>query len=118
EPEALHRDVEVEIVDAPAILHRVDHAETGLDADGAEILDEWHVVRLKGRLVDQELDIDALARRADALAVLDGEACLLKQLRSLAQERAVLARAVGHRRHEWLAEHLVRDVAAERLQQF
>ena len=35
----------------------------------------------------------------------------------LAQQRAVLARAVGDRRHEGFAEHFVRDLAAERLEQ-
>ena len=35
----------------------------------------------------------------------------------LAQQGAVLAGAVGDRRHERLAEHLVRHLAAERLEQ-
>ena len=58
-----------------------------------------------------------LALRRHALAVLDRVAGLLQQRARLAQQRAVLAGAVGHRRHERLAEHLVGNLAAERLEQ-
>ena len=38
ETEALHDEIEVEIVDPLAILHRVDDAGGGVDADQTEIL--------------------------------------------------------------------------------
>ncbi len=53
----------------------------------------------------------------DALAVLERVAGLREQLHGLAQHAAILPRAVRHRRHVRLAEHLVRHLAAERLQQ-
>src|SRR5436305_11510214 len=54
EIEALDRDVVVELVDPLAKLHRINHAQRRIDANGRKIFDERHVVRLKGRLVDQE----------------------------------------------------------------
>src|SRR4029077_3803759 len=117
EIEALDRDVIVEFIDALAELNRIDDAQGRIDAEHPEVLDEWHVVRLEGRLVDQELDRPRLALRIDALAVLDHVAGLLQQLRRLAQQHAVLARAVGHRGQIRLAEHLVRHLAVERLKQ-
>ena len=64
EAEAVDRDVEVEIVDARAILHRVDDAQRRLDAEHAEVLDVGQVVRLEGRLVDQEFDGERARRSA------------------------------------------------------
>ena len=49
-------------------------------------------------------------------SVIDA-AGILEKLRGLAQQRAVLARAVGDRRQIRLAEHLVRHAAAKRLEQ-
>ena len=74
-------------------------------------------MRLERGLVEQELDADLLALRRHPLSVLDGVARLLQQLARVAQHRAVLARAVGDRRHERLTEHLVGNLAAERLEQ-
>ena len=54
--ETLDGHVEIEILDAGAILHCIDHAQGGLDADGAEILDVGRVVRLQLRLIEQEFD--------------------------------------------------------------
>src|SRR5262249_43139011 len=51
ETEPLHRQVEVEIVDALAVLHGVDDSQVRLDTQRSEILDERHVVRLERRLV-------------------------------------------------------------------
>ena len=51
------------------------------------------------------------------LPFLSGEARLGEQLRAAAQPAAVVAAAVGHRRHVRLAEHFVRHLAAERLEQ-
>ena len=83
----------------------------------AEILDVGHVVRLERRLVDQEFDRDALAVGQHAPAVLDREAGLLKDGGGLTQQVAILAGTVGDRRNERLAEHFVRHLAAERLEQ-
>src|SRR6266702_6047402 len=115
--EAKYRHIEVKLVDAGAILHRIDDPQRRLDAESAEILDEWQVVGLDPRVLGEKLDGNALAVRADTLAILDDVTRLLQELVRLAQERAVLARTVGDRRHERLAEHLVRHLAAERLEQ-
>src|SRR3954452_4281512 len=114
EIESLHGDIEVEFVGPLAELHRIDHPQCRVDAKGAEILDEWHVVRLEGRLIDQKLDRDQIAFGIDALAVLDRVAGLLQQVRRLAEQRAVLPRAVGDRWQKGLAEYLVRNLAAKR----
>src|SRR5262249_15900232 len=58
--EQVNREVEVEIIDPFAILYRVNNAQSRLDAQRPEILDERHVMRLKRRLVDQEFDADWL----------------------------------------------------------
>ena len=75
------------------------------------------MVRRECRLVDQELDGDRLAVRQHALAVLEHDAGLAEQLLGVPQRAAVLAAAVGHRRHIGLAEHFVRQLAAKRLEQ-
>ena len=56
-------------------------------------------------------------RRVHPLAVLDDQPGILKQLGCFAQQHPVLPRAVGDRRHERLAEHLVGHLAAVGLQQ-
>jgi hypothetical protein len=61
--ESLNREVEVEIIDPFAILYRVNNAQSRLDAQRPEILDERHVMRLKRRLVYQEFDADWLTLR-------------------------------------------------------
>src|SRR6185369_4607139 len=71
EIEALHTDIEVEFVDALAELHRIDNPQGGIDAKGRKILDERHVMRLEGGLVDEEFERDRLAPSIDPLAVLD-----------------------------------------------
>src|SRR5262249_59320350 len=73
-------------------------------------------MRLESGVVDQEFDGDALARRRHPLAVAQHEARLLQDRARLAQQRTVLPRAVGYRRHEWLAEHFLRDFPAELLE--
>ena len=115
--ETLHGHVEIEILQPGAILHGIDQTERRLDAEHGEILDVRPVMRLDRRLVDQKLDLEDVAVRQPALAVLDRKPGLLQQLRGLAQQRAVLPRPVRDRRHEGLAEHLVRHLAAERLEQ-
>jgi len=70
-------------------LDRIDDAQIRIDAERREILDERQVVRLEGRLVDQELDRDALAFRRQPLAVLDDITRLLEDRAGLAQQRAV-----------------------------
>ena len=49
--EAVHRDVEVELLDAGAELHRVDNPHGGIDAERCEILDVRRVVRLRTRSI-------------------------------------------------------------------
>src|SRR5262249_49878637 len=85
EAEPLDDEVEVEIVDALAVLYGVDQAESGVDAERAQVLDERHVMGLERRLVEQELDADPLALWRHALAVLDRETCLLQQRARLAK---------------------------------
>src|SRR5579863_2758704 len=117
EAEPVDGDVEIEAVAAGAVLYRIDDAQARLDAEDAEILDERRVMRLEGRLVNQELDGHGLAARQNELAVLDRATGLLDELRGLAQQRAILAGAVGDRRLVRLAEDLLRQVGAERLEQ-
>src|SRR3954453_20473699 len=66
----LDGDVEVEILDRGAVLHRIDQPQRGLDAERAEILEKHRMVRLKRRLVEQELDFEDLAVRQGSLPVL------------------------------------------------
>src|SRR5262249_57039466 len=73
----LNREVEVEIIDAVAVLHGVDDAEIRLDAQRPEILDERHVMRLERRLVEQALDADRLTLRPDPPALPGNEATSL-----------------------------------------
>ena len=47
--EAQRRHVEVEVVDAVAILHGIDDAQGRVDAERREILDEGQVMRLEAR---------------------------------------------------------------------
>jgi hypothetical protein len=68
--EPLNREVEVEIIDPFAILYRVNNAQSRLDAQRSEILDERHVMRLKRRLVYQEFDADWLTLQRHPLASL------------------------------------------------
>src|SRR5436190_16697113 len=75
------------------------------------------MMRLDRWLVGQKFDPEHLAVRQKPLAVLDDEAGIEQQLRGLAQQRAVLSRSVGHRRHKRWAEYLVRHLAAKRLEQ-
>ena len=114
---ARHRHVEIEILQPGAILHGVDHADVRLDPQRRQILDVGRVVRLDRRLVDQEFDLESFAIRELPLGVLDRATGVLQQLRCLAQQGPVLSGAVRHRRHERHAEHLVRHLAAKRLQQ-
>src|SRR5439155_11057309 len=107
EAETLDRDVEIELVDAGAILHRVDQPQRGLDAEHAEILDERHVVRLEPGLVDQEFDVVRLAARFDPLAALYRQAGLLHTLVRLSHHAANMSGSVGDRRHEGLAEYFL-----------
>src|SRR5262245_55200749 len=88
--EPLNREVEVEIIDPFAILYRVNDAQSRLDAQRPEILNERHVMRLKRRLVYQEFDADWLTSRRDPLAVLDDKAGLLQERAGLAQQRTIL----------------------------
>src|SRR6266508_3151878 len=111
--EPLNREVEIEVVDALAILHGVDDAQVCLDAQRPEILDERHVMGLKRRLVDQEFDADRLALRHHPLAVLDDEASLLQERAGLAQQRTILTRSIGNRRDESFSECLIGHLAAK-----
>ena len=61
-------------------MYRVDQPNVGLDPNLAEILDEGRVMRLKGRLIEQEFDRENFAVRQEPLAVLDGKPCPLQQL--------------------------------------
>ena len=75
------------------------------------------MMRLERGLVEQKLHANLLALRRHPLSVLDGVARLLEQVAGVAQHGAVLAGAVGDRRHEGLAEDLVGNLATERLEQ-
>src|SRR5471032_1823202 len=61
--EAVHRDIEIEIVDTFAVLNRVDDAHGGRNAERAEILDVGKMMRLQPRLVEQEFEAERLAVR-------------------------------------------------------
>ena len=74
------------------------------------------MVRRECRLVEQELDGDRRAVGHDPLAVLERNTGVAEQLRAAPQPAAVVAAAVGHRRHIGLAEHFVGHLAAERLE--
>src|SRR5262249_40478489 len=91
---SLNREVEVEIINPFAILYRVNDAQSRLDAQRPEILDERHVMRLKRRLVYQEFDADWLTLRRHPLAVLDDETGLLQERAGLAQQRTILTRSI------------------------
>src|SRR5262249_55308654 len=88
--EPLNREVEVEIIDPFAILYRVNNAQSRLDAQRPEILDERHVMRLKRRLVYQEFDADWLTLQRHPLTVLDNKAGLLQERVGLAQQCTIL----------------------------
>src|SRR5262249_6349474 len=111
--EPLNREVEVEIIDPFAILYRVNNAQSRLDAQRPEILDERHVMRLKRRLVYQEFDADWLTLQRHPLAVLDDKAGLLQERAGLAQQRTILTRSIGNRWNERFSEHLIGHLAAE-----
>src|SRR5262249_57153251 len=98
--EPLNREVEVEIIDPFAILYRVNDAQSRLDAQRPEILDERHVMRLKRRLVYQEFDANWLPLQRHPLAVLDDETGLLQERASLAQQHPLVTPSLGNRRHE------------------
>ena len=115
--EALDGHVEIEVVDARAVLHRIDQPQRRSMPSVPRFL-------MKGMWCgwnDGSSSRNSIVKRSpfgiSRLPSLIDVARLLQQLRGLAQQRAVLARAVGHRRHERLAEHLVRHLAAERLEQ-
>ena len=78
ETEALYRQVKIEIVDPLAVLHGIDNAQSRLNPQHAEVLDERHVMRLERRLIEQEFDTDPFALRRHALAVLDHVAGVLQ----------------------------------------
>src|SRR5262249_2747867 len=111
--EPLNGEVEVEIIDPPAILYKVNNAQSRLDAQRPEILDERHVMRLKRRLVYQEFDADWLTLQRHPLAVLNNEAGLLQERASLAQQRTIVTRSIGNWRHERFSEHLIGHLAAK-----
>ena len=89
--EPLYGEIEIEIIDAFAVLHRIDNAQIGVDPKCSEVLDERRVMGLERRLVDQELRLDRLALGGDALAALDRVSGLLQQRARPAQQAAVLA---------------------------
>src|ERR1700704_1084652 len=113
EAEPLHGDIEVEIIQASAKLNGIDDTQRRLDAERAEILDERHVMRLRRRLIDQELDGDLFALRRHAFAVNDREAGVLKERARLAQLQAVLAGSIGHRRDEGILENRFGDLVTQ-----
>ena len=99
--EAFDRDVEIEIVDAGAVLHGIDQPQRRLDAERAEILDEGRVMRLQRRFVDAETRcVSGSPFGSTRLPSLIAQPASLQQLRRLAQQRAILTRTVGHRRHD------------------
>src|SRR5262249_60696866 len=75
------------------------------------------MVRLKGRLVDQELDRDRLAVRKNSFPVLECAPGITQELGATPQPLPVLSRCIGDRRQVRLAENLVGNLSAERLQQ-
>src|SRR5262245_1529464 len=109
----LNREVKVEIIDPFAILYRVNDAQSRLDAQRPETLDERHVMRLKRRLVYQEFDADWLTLQRHPLAVLDDETGLLQERAGLAQQRTILTRSIGNRRNKRFSERLIGHLAAE-----
>src|SRR5262249_15999554 len=115
--ERLDGDIKVEIVQALAELYGVDDAHVRVDAQGRKILDERHMMRLAHGLVDQKFDTDPFTLRGNPLAVDDRAPRLLQECARLAQQRAVLAGSTGDRRDERIAEYLVRNLAAEGLEQ-
>ena len=91
--------------------------QAGLDPERAEVLDVRRMMRLKRRLVDQEFDLENLTVRQHPLAVLDGEPGVLQAIARLcaAASGPVPIRPTPAARRA--PEHLVRHLAAKRLQQ-
>src|SRR5262249_2668269 len=117
ETEAIDGDIEVEIVTARAILHRIDDAKRRIDAERFEVPDERQVVRLERRLVNQKFQGERLAVGLHAFGVLHRVAGLAEELRSFAQQCAILAGTIRHWRRVRLAKYLIGQLAAERLEQ-
>src|SRR5262249_59761065 len=92
------------------------HPGCGTVPEGREVRDQRALVRLESRLAGQELDGDALALRRHPRAVAQHVAGLLQDRARLAQQRTVVAGAVGDRRQERLAEHFLWDLPAKRLE--
>src|SRR5262249_56207898 len=63
--------VEMERFDAALVLRRIDAAHTRLNANGLQVLDVSCEDALRGRVVDEELELKHLAAGVDALAVFD-----------------------------------------------
>ena len=89
-----------------------------LDAERAEILDVGRMVRLERRLVEQKFDLEDLAVRQHPLAVLDdavpASCSNCDALRSKVRSCPDPSDTGGT---NGIAEHLVRHLAAERLEQ-
>ncbi len=77
EAEPLHDDIEIEIVHTFAVLHGVDDAHAGLNAQRPETLDEGIVMRQRNGIIDEEFDGERFALWRHALAVLDDASGLL-----------------------------------------
>src|SRR4029078_8233864 len=75
----------------------------------------WHVMRLKRRLLDQEFESETFPFRRHPMAILNDVSRPLQKLRGAPQHASILTRSVGYRRNKRLAEHLVGDLAAERI---
>ena len=116
--EPLHGHVEIEILDPGAVLHGVDNTQGRLDAERGEILDVRRMMRLQA---------DGSSTRN---SILKASPFGSTRLPSLIKQPASCSSCVALRSSvrswpepsdtggtKWLSEHLVRHLAAERLEQ-
>src|SRR4029079_9031653 len=92
EAEALHRDIEIELVQPRTVLHGIYHAQARFNTERTEILDVRRMMGLQRWFIHQELDLERLAVRQQSLAVLYRATSIAQQLRRGKQVLTILPR--------------------------
>ena len=114
--EAADDHVVVTRAQAGDVLRDIDAANVEVDAQVGKVTLEWQQDALELGLREQELDHHRLALGVDHLVVDDLPAGFLQQLVGLALLLADHAAAIADRVVEGLAEDLIRNLAAQRLE--